>query len=441
MGRRRFHQDDITALENRIEALKTARIDALPLKERAARVEQQRRSYARIEKQQIERITALEEQLAAEKLHLQETKLNIQQAQAEADRIALQLAAQMAADGQWGDSDDFLAGENMDEEQETPDAEPTLEKFRELLHEMMTRIPPEQAANAFRTVSRRISRKTSTQDLLNSGPPDKQRRVGEPATTQTTERPVPLALAELCNPPEPMRACSVPGLQALRDSLLSFYMTLQPLHDFLLLVLHPFSRCAIGLFCDLQVHQLKRILVFTDGSHDQQNSETDINTGGSMVVLAQSLDGHISPFGGTNTSYHQDASLLPSNGSISSGGAEALAIAWALTRVITPSPLHIPVEIHTDCMFGLASTLRGHSCPTHAILLDTCASLFQTLRMTRRVSCHHVKGHSGPRLLADIATNSVPLSRAPCCSPTDRTAEMGVPVICSRVCCCLLPYH
>ena len=129
-------------------------------------------------KQQIKRITALEEQLAAEKLHLQKTKLNIQQAQAEADRIALQLAAQTAADDQWCDSDDLLAGENMDEEQESPDAEPTLEKIRELLHEMMTRIPPEQAANAFRTVSRRISRKTSTQDLLNSGPPDKTTQSG-----------------------------------------------------------------------------------------------------------------------------------------------------------------------------------------------------------------------------------------------------------------------
>ena len=183
-GSQALPPDDITALENRIEALKTAHVDALPLKERAARVEQQRRSYAGIEKRQIERITALEEQLAAEKLHLQQTKLNIQQAQAEADRIALLLAAQTAADDHWGDSDDLLAGENMDEGQESPDAEPLLEKFREFLHEMMTRIPPEQATNAFRTVSRRISRKTSTQDLLNSGPPDKQRRVREPATTQ-----------------------------------------------------------------------------------------------------------------------------------------------------------------------------------------------------------------------------------------------------------------
>ena len=108
-------------------------------------------------------------------------------------------------------------------------------------------------------------------------------------------------------------------------------MTLQPLHDSLLLELHPFSRCAIGLLGDLQVHQLKRILVFTDGSHDNQNSETDINNEWSMIVLAQDLDGHLAPFGGTSASYHQDASLLQSNGSISSGGAEAIAIAiaWA----------------------------------------------------------------------------------------------------------------
>ena len=96
------------------------------------------------------------------------------------------VAAQTAADDHWGDSDDLYGGDNMDEEQEPPDAEHTMAKFCELLHEMMTRIPPEQAANSFRNVSRRIDRKTSTQDLQNSGPPDKQRRVGEPATTQTT---------------------------------------------------------------------------------------------------------------------------------------------------------------------------------------------------------------------------------------------------------------
>ena len=128
------------------------------------------------------------------------------------------------------------------------------------------------------------------------------------------------------------------------------------------------------------MHQLKRILVFTDGSHDQQNSHVDVVDGWSMVVLAQHFDGHFAPLGGTGASCHQDASLLQTN-----------ALIW----VITSSPLHTPVEIHTDCMFGLAGALRGHSCSTHAILLDICASLFQTVRMTRRVSCHHVKGHSG----------------------------------------------
>ena len=57
-----------------------ARTDTLLLKERAARVEQQRRSFAGIEKQQAERVAAPEEQLAAEKLRLQKTRLNIQQA-------------------------------------------------------------------------------------------------------------------------------------------------------------------------------------------------------------------------------------------------------------------------------------------------------------------------------------------------------------------------
>ena len=127
-----------------------------------------------------------------------------------------------------------------------------------------------------------------------------------------------------------------------------------------------------------------------------------------MVVIAQHLDGHWALLGGTGASFHQDASLLQMNGPISSGGAEVIAIAWALMWIITSFPLHIPAVIHTDCMFGLAGTLRGHKCPTHAILLDMCASLFQTVRMTRRVSCHHVKGHSGhpwnemaPRLVAD----------------------------------------
>ena len=180
-GSQALSPDDISALENRIEASKVGRTDALPLKERAAGVEQQRRSFAGIEKQQAERVAALEEQLAAEKVRLQKTRLSIQQAQTEAERIALLVAAQMAADELKGDSDDL-----MDEEQEALDAEPTVAKFRELLHEMMTRIPPDQAANAFRTVSRRICRKTSTQDMQNTGPPDKQRREGEPATPQTT---------------------------------------------------------------------------------------------------------------------------------------------------------------------------------------------------------------------------------------------------------------
>ena len=61
-GSQALPQDDISALENNIEALKMARTDALPLKERAARVEQQRRSFAGIEKQQAERVAALEEQ-------------------------------------------------------------------------------------------------------------------------------------------------------------------------------------------------------------------------------------------------------------------------------------------------------------------------------------------------------------------------------------------
>ena len=72
--------------------------DALPLKERAACVEQQRCSFAGLEKQQAERVVAPEEQLAAEKLRLQKTRLNIQQAQQEAERIALLMAAQTAAD-------------------------------------------------------------------------------------------------------------------------------------------------------------------------------------------------------------------------------------------------------------------------------------------------------------------------------------------------------
>ena len=115
-------------------------------------------------------------------------------------------------------------------------------------------------------------------------------------------------------------------------------MTLQPLHDFLSLDLHTFSRCAIGPLGDLQKHQLKRIHVFTDGSNDQHNSETDINNGWSNVVTAQHLDRQWAPLGGTGASFHQDALLLQMNGPISSGGAEAIAIAWALIRITTSSP-------------------------------------------------------------------------------------------------------
>ena len=53
------------------------------------------------------------------------------------------MAAQTAADELKSDSDDLLPDDElMDEEQETLDTEPTMEKFPELLHEMMTRIPP-----------------------------------------------------------------------------------------------------------------------------------------------------------------------------------------------------------------------------------------------------------------------------------------------------------
>ena len=177
-------------------------------------------------------------------------------------------------------------------------------------------------------------------------------------------------------------------------------MTLQPLHDFKSLDLHPFRDVPLG---DLQIHQLKRILIFADGSHDQHNSQTDTHNGSSIVVIAQHHDRHWAPLEGTGASLHQDATLLQMSGPISCGGAEAIAIAWTLIWVFASSPLHVPVEIHTDFMFGLAGTLRGHSCPTHATLSDICASLFQTMRMTRRVSCHHAKVRSGhPWLLADV---------------------------------------
>ena len=71
-------------------------------------------------------------------------------------------------------------------------------------------------------------------------------------------------------------------LQDLKDSLLSFTMTLQPLHDFPSLDLHT-----------------KRILVFTDGSHDQRNSETDINNGWSYrlrpVFVTQPCPDNVMP--------------------------------------------------------------------------------------------------------------------------------------------------
>ena len=82
---------------------------------------------------QAERIASLEEQLATEKLRLQKTTLNVQQAQ------QILLAAQTAADELKGDSDDLTADDFMDEEQEAPDTELALAKFRELVHETVTR--------------------------------------------------------------------------------------------------------------------------------------------------------------------------------------------------------------------------------------------------------------------------------------------------------------
>ena len=81
---------------------------------------------------QDERIASPEE-LATEKLRLQKTRLNVQQAQ------QVLLAAQTAADELKGDSDELTADDFMDEEQEATDKEPASAKFRELLHEMVTR--------------------------------------------------------------------------------------------------------------------------------------------------------------------------------------------------------------------------------------------------------------------------------------------------------------
>ena len=191
--------DNRSALENP---------DALPVKERAARVEQQHRSFAGIEKQQAERVAVLEEQVAAEKLRLQKTKLNIQQAQQETDRIALLVAAQTAAD--------------------------------ELGRPPSRRIHGQRAGGPrYRTCGGKISRAPSRDDdadpsragrqclphcLQEDQPQDFHTRLAEFwPTRQTTQSggtsdatdhlewralsgPVPLALAEMCDPPEPVPA-------------------------------------------------------------------------------------------------------------------------------------------------------------------------------------------------------------------------------------------
>ena len=182
--------------------------DALPVKERAARVEQQHRSFAGIEKQQAERVAVLEEQVAAKKLRLQKTKLNIQQAQQETDRIALLVAAQTAAD--------------------------------ELGRPSSRRIHGQRAGGPrYRTYGGKISRAPSRDDdadpsiagrqclphcLQEDQPQDFHTRLAEFwPTRQTTQcggtsdatdhlewralsGPVPLALAEICDPPEPLPA-------------------------------------------------------------------------------------------------------------------------------------------------------------------------------------------------------------------------------------------
>ena len=142
---------------------------------------------------------------------------------------------------------------------------------------------------------------------------------------------------------------------------------------------------------DLQVCQLKRILFFfTDGSYDQHSSETDTNNAWSMIVIAQHLDGQWVHLGGTGASFHQDASLHQINGPISSGGAEGTR-GPSLPRRSTSQSRFIQIA----CSVSQGPCADTHSCPTHAILLDICTSLFQTVRMTRRVSRHHVMGHSG----------------------------------------------
>ena len=271
-----------------------ARTDALTRKERAARVEQQRRSFAGIEKQQAERVAALEEQLAAEKLRLQKTRLNIQQTQQETDRIALLVAAQTAADELKGDSDDLLPDEFMDEEQEAPIRYRT---YSGKISRAPSRDDDADPSGAGRQCPSALSPGGSAARL-----PHRTCRIlahqtsnaewEEPAMPQTTLSGAPslaLSLLRWRNCVTRQNHCAllrsrIAGFERL---LLSFTMTLQPLHDFLSLDLHPFSRCAIGLLGDLQVHQLKRILIFTDGSHDQHNSETDTNNGWSMVVIAQ----------------------------------------------------------------------------------------------------------------------------------------------------------
>ena len=96
VGRKRSHWTTCQLSRIAFEALKGGSHRCSPAQETCSA----HRTAAALQgskKQDAERVSALEEQLAAGKFRLQKTRLNIQQAQTEAERIALLEAAQMAA--------------------------------------------------------------------------------------------------------------------------------------------------------------------------------------------------------------------------------------------------------------------------------------------------------------------------------------------------------
>ena len=196
--------------------------------------------------------------------------------------------------------------------------------------------------------------------------------------------------------------CLFFGLQDLKDSLLSFTMTLfSPCMTLLCWICTPFRDVPLvywvtSKYISSSASLISRMALMTNKIH--KPTPTMVGPWSSLLSTMTGVGRPLEHRRQLSSRRH-----IASNEWIDfewwcRGHCHCVGLIW----VITSAPLHVPVEIHTDCMFGLAGTLRGHSCPIHVILLDIGASLFQTVRMTTRVSCHHLRRRCPARLAGTI---------------------------------------